>query len=202
MHKVFISYHHGNDQLYKDHLVELNSRLNLFIDRSIRDGFISDSLPAQVIREQIRDRWLRDSTVTVLLVGRETKYRKHVDWELKSSMINGLKNQRSGLLVLMLPDTITRQQNRGPRSYTWYMAPRTRSDFATKYPCMPERIIDNLIDPNVVIEVIPYLAAINDPYMLASKIADAHSRRDQNRYDLSRSMRKNNGSAKSFLFGS
>ena len=103
MHKVFISYHHTPDQAYKDYLVRMGEQYRIFIDRSVDTGDISDHLSDEVIRETIRDEYLRDSTVTIVLVGRETKKRKHVDWEIYSSMIDGKVNKKSGVLVVRLP---------------------------------------------------------------------------------------------------
>ena len=86
MHKVFISYYHG-DQEYKDDLVKLSDQRGIFVDRSVDTGDISDDLSDERIRELIRDSYLRDSTVTIVLVGTETQRRKHVDWEIYSSML-------------------------------------------------------------------------------------------------------------------
>lgn len=36
MHKVFISYHHENDQWYKDQLIQLGKHYSVFIDKSVR----------------------------------------------------------------------------------------------------------------------------------------------------------------------
>ena len=69
MHKVFISYHHANDQVYKECLVRLGENHEIFIDRSVDTGDISDKLSDEAIREKIRDEYLRDSTVTIVLVG-------------------------------------------------------------------------------------------------------------------------------------
>ena len=44
MHKVFISYHHKNDQLYKDELIRLGERFGVFIDESVGDGDIDEDL--------------------------------------------------------------------------------------------------------------------------------------------------------------
>lgn len=105
MHKVFISYHHENDQWYKDYLVELGRQHSIFIDKSVDTGNISDDLSDQRIREKIRDEYLQDSTVTIVLVGKETNRRKHVDWEIYSSMYDGAVNKKSGIVVLNLPNT-------------------------------------------------------------------------------------------------
>ena len=72
MHKVFISYYHKDDQWYKDELVKLGTRNSIFIDESVDTKNISDDLPDERIRQIIRDEYLRDSTVTILLAGTET----------------------------------------------------------------------------------------------------------------------------------
>ena len=105
MHKVFISYHHANDQRYKEHLVEMGHRHRIFIDKSVDTGDIDEDFPDERIREIIRDRYLRDSTVTIVLIGQDTAKWKHVDWEIYSSMFDGQVNKKSGLLVISLPGT-------------------------------------------------------------------------------------------------
>ena len=39
MHRVFISYHHGNDQQYKDELVDFAKKNRIFIDASVDTGY-------------------------------------------------------------------------------------------------------------------------------------------------------------------
>src|ERR1039458_9830328 len=94
-HKVFISYHHENDQTYKEVLTLINDVHKIFIDGSVDVGEIDDDLDDQAIRRIIRDDYLQDSTVTIVLVGTETKKRKHVDWEIYSSMYDGAVNKQS-----------------------------------------------------------------------------------------------------------
>ena len=103
MHKVFISHHHRNDQQYKEQLVEFGEKHSIFVDRSVDTGDISDNWTDEGIRRAIRDQYLRDSTVTIVLVGMETKRRKHIDWEIHSSMYDGPVNKRSGIVVVNLP---------------------------------------------------------------------------------------------------
>ncbi len=197
MRKVFISYHHGNDQAYKDALIALNNVYNIFIDRSVNTGDIADSLPTQTIRRKIRDEKLRDSTVTVLLVGTETRYRKHVDWELKSSMINGAVNKRSGILVVMLGNN---HPDNGyvssflERSTLYPHVPRlqlvrTAAEFEALYPGLPDRIIDNMLEPGVSISIVQWSKIYNDPDALEFLIEVASEARMTNDYDLSRPMR-------------
>ena len=57
----------------------------------------------EYVRQKIRDEYLRDSSVTVVPVGKQTWQRKHVDWEIYSSLRNTQYNPRSGLIGIILP---------------------------------------------------------------------------------------------------
>ncbi len=101
-HKVFVSYHHENDQEYKDLLVEEMSAD--IVDRSVEDGDIDDGLKAEAIWEKIRDEHIADATVVLVLIGRHTWSRKFVDWEIGSALNKSRNNSRCGLLGVVLPD--------------------------------------------------------------------------------------------------
>ena len=99
-----MSYHHANDQYYKESFESFFSTyFNIFITRSVQLGDINPSLATDTIRQKIRDEYLRDSTVTVVLIGSETWKRKHVDWEVSSSIRQTQLSSRSGLLGIHLP---------------------------------------------------------------------------------------------------
>ncbi len=101
-HKVFVSYHH-EDQAYKDKFIQMMG--DDIVDESVDDGDIDDgNLPAETIREKIRDGFIRDATVTVVLIGPCTWQRKHVDWEIGSSLRDTKRNSRCGLLGILLPN--------------------------------------------------------------------------------------------------
>ena len=103
-HKVFVSYHHVNDQYYKNLFDNLFSNTyDIMVSKSVQIGDIDSNLPTERIRQRIRDEYLRDSTVTVALIGSETWKRKHVDWEIGSSIRQTEYNSRSGLLGIILP---------------------------------------------------------------------------------------------------
>lgn len=103
-HKCFISYHHANDQYYKDKFVKLfDDYLDIFIDKSVSDGDISDDCSSDYIMQKIREDYLSDSSVTIVLIGEETWKRKYVDWEISASIRNTQKDPRSGLLGIILP---------------------------------------------------------------------------------------------------
>ena len=104
-HNVFISYHHANDQYYKNEFEKLFSNYyDILVTKSVQIGDINPSLPTERIRQKIRDEYLRDSTVTVVLIGADTWKRKHVDWEIGSSLRQTQYNSRSGLIGVLLPD--------------------------------------------------------------------------------------------------
>lgn len=102
-HKCFVSYH-VND------IAEVEAFLNdfgtEFIPRSVgvtvEDDFI-DSTDENYIKRRIRELYLRDSTVTIVLVGACTWARKFVDWEVSSSLRDDTINTRNGLLAYPLP---------------------------------------------------------------------------------------------------
>lgn len=198
MHKVFISYHHG-DQAYKDALLDLNQRHPMFIDGSVDTGNIPDALPDATIREKIRDEYLRDTTVTILLVGLGTKGRKHVDWEIYSSMIDGKVNKRSGIVVILLPGanpgkcwTAAHENEKSalyPETTSWTSID-TRADYERRYPYLPDRIIDNLLNKHAKVSVAPWEKLNTNTVPLL--VDNAFRARTSNEYDLSRPMRRAN----------
>ena len=197
MHRVFISYHHENDQPYKDLLVDLAEKHQIFIDASVDTGDISGDLSDEAIREKIRDEYLKDSTVTVVLVGAETKSRKHVDWEIYSSMYNGATNKKSGIIVVVLPGGNSSyicaphgQEERDLYSSVAWESVDSRAEYKRAYPTMPERLIDNLVYPKAMVSVVPW-DHINED-VIRDLVEMAFEDRDQCEYDLSRSMRRVN----------
>ena len=105
VHKVFVSYHHTpNDQKYREEFESLfNDKHQIIVSKSVQLGDINPKLKTETIRQKIRDEYLSDSTVTVVLIGPETWKRKHVDWEIGSSLRHTDSNSRSGLVGIFLP---------------------------------------------------------------------------------------------------
>lgn len=120
-HKVFVSYHHSmGDQKYRNDFEKLFAeRHDVMVSKSVQIGDINPNLATDTIRQKIRDEYLRDSTVTVVLIGPETWKRKHVDWEIGSSIRHTQYNPRSGLLGIVLP-TYPRND---PSKYNQYTIP-------------------------------------------------------------------------------
>ena len=100
VHKVFVSFY-NEDLRYKDHFVRLMS--SHMVDMSVHTGDINPNNNTDTIRRIIRDEYIGDATVTVVLIGTDTWRRKHVDWEIGSSIRDTKKNPRTGLLGILLP---------------------------------------------------------------------------------------------------
>lgn len=200
-HKVFISYHHANDQHYKEELIQSNIYDDIFIDASVDTGDIDENLSDESIRQKIRDEYLRDSTVTIVLVGTETKNRKHVDWEIYSSMYDGQVNKKSGVLVINLPTTGCtyytaahgdEEKNEIYPSTSSWTSIKTRKEYEERYPYMPARIIDNLLKAEVKLSVTNWNTIMTDTEKLKLLIDLTYRDRAGCDYDLSRPMRRAN----------
>jgi hypothetical protein len=187
-----------NDQFYKDQLLNMNRAYPMFIDTSVNTGEISDRLDDQTIRQKIRDEYLRDATVTIVLVGTETRCRKHVDWEIYSSMYDGVINKKSGILVINLPSikctyfTANHSEEKEtvyPECNSW-ISINSRDEYEKRYPYMPDRIIDNLLNPDSKISVTNWNKIENAPRILEFLIDATFRDRLDRKYDLSRPMRR------------
>ena len=199
--KVFISYHHANDQKYKKYLVELNNAHRIFEDCSVHTGDISDDLKSKSIRTKIRDEYLRDSEVTILLCGTETRFRKHIDWELKSSMIDGEVNEKSGILVINLPTvensqlslaSLANEKKTIHNEVKSWCSLKTKKEYEEQYPAMPSRIIDNLLEADVCISVVPWEKIKEAPKKLKWLIDETAKIAKDNNYNLSMKMKMKN----------
>ena len=112
-HNTFVSYHHANDQYYRNEFEKLFANVyDIMVSNSVQIGEISPLLNTETVRQKIRDEYLRDSTVTVVLIGTQTWQRKHVDWEIGSSIRDTKLNPRSGLLGIFLPSYPLTQDNK------------------------------------------------------------------------------------------
>ncbi len=124
-HKVFISFHH-DDQKYKDRFVQMME--GDVVDKSVEDGDIDDRNKKETIRRRIRDDFIADATVTVVLIGPCTWQRKHVDWEIGSSLRDTEKNPRCGLLGILLPN----HPNFGSKTFNPCLIPPRLADNRTR----------------------------------------------------------------------
>jgi MTH538 TIR-like domain (DUF1863) len=125
--KCFVSYH-------QEDLPQVERFISRFGPRNfIKRGI---TLPEEVIKSnnteyvlrRIRELYLRDSTVTIVLIGQCTWARKYVDWELQASLrrpANGLPNGVLGILLNektrpSLPPRFELNRDSGYAKYHYY----------------------------------------------------------------------------------
>ncbi|MBK3629662.1 TIR domain-containing protein [Streptomyces sp. MBT49] len=104
--KCFISYHHDDEAEVRDFIQAFDHMRDTFIARGIGAGMPGDvlnSVKRDYIMRRVRESYLRDSTVTIVMIGRCTWARRYVDWEIASTLRNDARNTRSGLLGIVLP---------------------------------------------------------------------------------------------------
>lgn len=100
--KTFISYYHYEDQQFKETFKNLFG--DLITHKSVEDGDIDSDNSDGYIKQLIQKDYLADTTVLVVLIGVNTKHRKHIDWEIYGALNLKIGNKYSGLLGLLLPD--------------------------------------------------------------------------------------------------
>lgn len=137
-HKCFVSYHHVDES---EAVEFIETFKEVFIPRALgvsdEDDFI-ESDDTDYVMEQIRERYLVDSTVTIVLVGKCTWARRYIDWEVYSTLRNDKNNKRSGLVAVTLhsasdyhdkklPPRVADNVN-GKEGYArWYKYPTTKT---------------------------------------------------------------------------
>lgn len=100
-HKVFVSYYHKDDEIYRQKFETQFG--HLFINKSVSPGDIDEDNSTEYIKRLIQKDYISDTSVIVVLVGPKTYCRKHVDWEI-SAALNKKVGGYSGLLGIVLPN--------------------------------------------------------------------------------------------------
>lgn len=94
---IFISYHHGEDQQFYDLLAKvLDNELCPIVDKSVESPFESEN--PEYIMQRIREDYITGTSCTIVLCGRDTPWRKYIDWEIKATL-----DRSHGLLGISLP---------------------------------------------------------------------------------------------------
>ncbi len=109
--KVFISFCQRDRTEVEDFIDLWANQKSVFVPKVLgifdkdKDDFIDSDNPEYVM-SQIRKKYLGDSTVTMVLVGRCTHSRRYVDWELKTSLRKGTYTP-NGVMGIILPSCTT-----------------------------------------------------------------------------------------------
>lgn len=136
--KCFLSYHKDDQGLVDDFIADFDDSRNLFIMRGIRaPEDLINSNNTDYVMSEIRRRFLSDSTVTIVLVGRCTWARRFVDWEVQSSLRQPADGLPNGLVAInlelnksrTLPNRVTLNVESGYTKY--YKYPSNSASFTT-----------------------------------------------------------------------
>ena len=151
-HTCFVSYHDADFSEVESFIRQFGGE---FIPRCIgvgeHDRFVG-SLDETYIKSRIAQENLSDSTVTIVLLGRETWHQKFVDWEIAASLEEGVVRRRNGILVMPLPS----MKNRA---------------------ILPERIRDNLVAADNAKSYVIYESHPTTRDSFRGKINRAHAAR-------------------------
>jgi len=95
--RVFVSYHHGGDQVYYDAFSRtFCDTYDVITDNSLER--VIDSEDVDYVMRRIREQYISGTSCTIVLVGRDTWGRKYVDWEIKATL-----EKKHGLIGVQLP---------------------------------------------------------------------------------------------------
>ncbi|WP_342275862.1 TIR domain-containing protein [Spiroplasma endosymbiont of Nebria brevicollis] len=121
MKTIFITYYHASEQKEKDELsklfTELYSEYFALKDMSVKTHNIDTKLPDRKAFQIIREHYLKDTDVTIIILGKYTKYRRFVDWEIATSLsIYGSLGRRKKWndLIILLTDDFIEQEKTNP----------------------------------------------------------------------------------------
>ena len=110
--KVFVSYHHKGEQTVVDDFIETFSEdYEVFIDESLDRAAVSED--SEYLNQVCRDA-IDGTSVTIVMIGKQTGCRKFVDWEIRHTLY-----REHGLVAISRPGL-------------------SGSD-----ACLPERLVDN-----------------------------------------------------------
>lgn len=104
-HKVFISYFHDDQDEVEKFIETFDQEHEVFIARALGVGMeqdIIDSDDTDYVMRRIQELYLKDSTVTIVLIGKCTWARRYVDWEIQASLRHGETVTPNGLLGIKL----------------------------------------------------------------------------------------------------
>ena len=103
--RCFISYHHA-DELEVQAFLDTYSNAEAFTHRALgldMSKDIVDSNDTNYVMRRIREQYMQNTSVTIIMVGQNTWKRRYVDWEIAASLRNGFGNPANGLLGIKLP---------------------------------------------------------------------------------------------------
>lgn len=218
MARIFVSFHHdkndGHSQVTRKLIKSIGHQ-----DITLNEGTKienEDLKSDESIRKEIRDKFLKDVDVTIVIVGEDTINRKHIDWEIRSTVHQFSGHRNGGIVVVnTLNNGATWLLNKklieshdgapAPAQRSW---PTNSEHTLQKYNWLPERLARSLVDNydqsnsingqynHAVFPIISYSKMKNNPNILQEAIQQAidFKKHNQGKWNMDKMRRKNNES--------
>lgn len=133
---IFVSHYKGDLSEVQKFIKKWSKEKGVFTAKQLGvfdDEDFINSTDTNYVMSQIRKKYLKDSIVTIVLMGECTHSRRYVDWEIKASLQQG-DSSPNGLLGIVLPslnkkspnlpDRFSRNfKNNSPSYASYYYAP-------------------------------------------------------------------------------
>jgi hypothetical protein len=104
LHKVYLSYHKGADEIRRRNFeIQFGGACEVILPDVVGLEALPEELPPDVARQRIREQHLRDSVVTVVLVGVDSWRSRYVDWEIGATLQGAADGPGGALLGILLP---------------------------------------------------------------------------------------------------
>lgn len=145
--KCFNSYHHVDEAQAEQFVQTFDHDGDLLIARGMGASLSVDTIDGgngEFITSMIREKYLRDTTVTIVLVGKENWGSKFVDWEIGPSLRNNATASASGLLAITLPSAASYVGNQLPARVDDNVTGEDGYARWWKYPTTTEGLSNNI----------------------------------------------------------
>lgn len=110
-HKCFVSYHGDDEDEVEQFIADFGMTFIPTVVGITADDDFVDSDDTDYIMDRIREEYLSDSTVTIVLIGKCTWARRFIDWEIYATLRRYKGYPPSGLMAITLP-SIANDSNR------------------------------------------------------------------------------------------
>lgn len=219
MARIFVSFHHALNQKHADVIRGIVTSLG-HTDISVNEGTKIENEEKKTdeqIRREIRDNFLKDVDITIVIVGQDTTNRKHIDWEIRSTVYKFEGHRNGGLIVVnaltnnetwLLNDKLIEEHDTtpAPGSRTW---PSDSIMTLENFEWLPSRLAHSLVDNynlensmngiynHAVFPIISFNKVKNNPNILTEAINQAMNFRKSNegKWNMDKMRRKNNESS-------
>lgn len=101
--KVYISYAHREDKKYKEYLEETFK--DLIFNKTVNDEDLYPRRGSEYIDRLINENYIDEDSLVIVLIGKSTRAKKYVDWEIYTAL-----EQKAKVVGVLLPGVRIKEQ--------------------------------------------------------------------------------------------